>query len=223
MTGAVFMCAYTTKTAVYVLARAFPGYEVLAIMGTAMTIYGVVYATIENDMRRILSYHIISQVGYMVAGVGIGTELALNGACAHAYAHILYKALLFMGAGAVLEMTGRSKLNELGGLYKYMPLSLIFYVVGGISISGFPLFSGFVSKSLDRGRGRGGPSQCPDGPDASGLGGHLPVGGVEAALFRLVRQGLRPHPQGTAQEYALGHGADFPPLPDYRRLSPGAL
>jgi multicomponent Na+:H+ antiporter subunit D len=99
-------------------------------------------------MRRILSYHIISQVGYMVAGVGIGTELALNGACAHAYAHILYKALLFMGAGAVLEMTGRSKLNELGGLYKYMPLSLIFYVVGGISISGFPLFSGFVSKSL---------------------------------------------------------------------------
>lgn len=148
VTGAVFMCAFTTKTAVYVLARAFPGYDVLAIMGTVMTIYGVCYATIENDMRRILSYHIISQVGYMVAGVGIGTELALNGACAHAYAHILYKALLFMGAGSVLMMTGVSKLNQLGGLYKYMPLSLIFYVVGGISISGFPLFSGFVSKSM---------------------------------------------------------------------------
>jgi multicomponent Na+:H+ antiporter subunit D len=148
VTGAVFMCAFTTKTAVYVLARAFPGYDVLAIMGTVMTIYGVCYATIENDMRRILSYHIISQVGYMVAGVGIGTELALNGACAHAYAHILYKALLFMGAGSVLMMTGTSKLNQLGGLYKYMPLSLIFYVVGGISISGFPLFSGFVSKSM---------------------------------------------------------------------------
>lgn len=148
VTGAVFMCAFTTKTAVYVLARGFPGYDVLAIMGTAMTIYGVCYATIENDMRRILSYHIISQVGYMVAGVGIGTELAVNGACAHAYAHILYKALLFMGAGSVLMMTGRSKLNELGGLYKYMPLTLIFYVVGGISISGFPLFSGFVSKSM---------------------------------------------------------------------------
>jgi multicomponent Na+:H+ antiporter subunit D len=148
VTGAVFMCAYTTKTAVYVLARAFPGFDVLAVMGVVMTIYGVCYATIENDMRRILSYHIISQVGYMVAGVGIGTELALNGACAHAYAHILYKALLFMGAGAVLEMTGRSKLSDLGGLYKYMPLSLIFYVVGGISISGFPFFSGFVSKSL---------------------------------------------------------------------------
>lgn len=148
VTGAVFMCAFTTKTAIYVLARAFPGYDVLAVMGTAMTVYGVCYATIENDMRRILSYHIISQVGYMVAGVGIGTELALNGACAHAYAHILYKALLFMGAGSVLMMTGTSKLNKLGGLYKYMPLTLIFYVVGGISISGFPLFSGFVSKSM---------------------------------------------------------------------------
>jgi len=148
VTGAVFMCAFTTKTAVYVLARSFAGFEVLAIMGTVMTIYGVCYATIENDMRRILSYHIISQVGYMVAGVGIGTELALNGACAHAYAHILYKALLFMGAGSVLMMTGTSKLNQLGGLYKYMPLTLIFYVVGGISISGFPLFSGFVSKSM---------------------------------------------------------------------------
>jgi multicomponent Na+:H+ antiporter subunit D len=148
VTGAVFMCAFTTKTAVYVLARGFSGFEILAIMGTAMTVYGVCYATIENDMRRILSYHIISQVGYMVAGVGIGTVLAVNGACAHAYAHILYKALLFMGAGAVLHMTGTSKLNELGGLYRTMPLSLIFYIVGGISISGFPLFSGFVSKSM---------------------------------------------------------------------------
>ena len=148
VTGAVFMCAFTTKTAVYVLARGFPGYDVLAIMGTVMTVYGVCYATIENDMRRILSYHIVSQVGYMVAGVGIGTALAVDGACAHAYAHILYKALLFMGAGSVLMMTGTSKLDKLGGLYKYMPLTLIFYVVGGISISGWPLFSGFVSKSM---------------------------------------------------------------------------
>lgn len=146
--GAVFMCAFTTKTAVYVLARGFPGFEVLAIMGTAMTVYGVFYAVIENDMRRVLAYHIISQVGYMVAGVGIGTEMALNGACAHAFAHILYKALLFMGAGSVLYMVGTAKLSRLGGLYKYMPLTMIFYVVGAISISGFPLFSGFVSKSM---------------------------------------------------------------------------
>ncbi|HBE45419.1 MAG TPA: Na(+)/H(+) antiporter subunit D [Deltaproteobacteria bacterium] len=146
--GAVFMCAFTTKTAVYVLARGFPGFEILAILGTAMTVYGVFYAVIENDMRRVLAYHIISQVGYMVAGVGIGTEMAVNGACAHAFAHILYKALLFMGAGAVLYMTGTAKLSKLGGLYKYMPLTMICYVVGAVSISGFPLFSGFVSKSM---------------------------------------------------------------------------
>jgi multicomponent Na+:H+ antiporter subunit D len=146
--GAVFLCAFTTKTAVYVLARGFSGFEILAIMGTAMTVYGVFYAVIENDMRRVLAYHIISQVGYMVAGVGIGSALALNGACAHAFAHILYKALLFMGAGAVLYMAGTAKMSQLGGLYKYMPLTMIFYIVGAISISGFPLFSGFVSKSM---------------------------------------------------------------------------
>ena len=148
VTGAVFMCAFTTKTAVYVLARGFPGFEALAILGAIMTVYGVGYAAIENDARRILAYHIVSQVGYMVCGVGIGTAMAINGAISHAYAHIIYKALLFMGAGAVLEMTGISKLNELGGLYRRMPLAMIFTVIGGISISGFPLTSGFVSKSM---------------------------------------------------------------------------
>jgi len=148
VTGAVFMCAFTTKTAVYVLARGFPGFEALAVLGAIMTVYGVGYAAIENDARRILAYHIVSQVGYMVCGVGIGTAMAVNGAVSHAYAHIIYKALLFMGAGAVLEMTGISKLNELGGLYRRMPLAMIFTVIGGISISGFPLTSGFVSKSM---------------------------------------------------------------------------
>ncbi|SEA60833.1 multisubunit sodium/proton antiporter, MrpD subunit [Desulfuromusa kysingii] len=148
VTGAVFMCAFTTKTAVYVLARGFAGFETLTILGAIMTLYGVAYAVIENDARRILAYHIVSQVGYMVCAVGIGTEMAINGASAHAYAHILYKALLFMGVGSVLEMTGRSKLSELGGLYKYMPYTMIFTVIGGIAISGFPLTSGFISKSM---------------------------------------------------------------------------
>lgn len=148
VTGAVFMCAFTTKTAVYVLARGFAGFEILGIMGALMTLFGVGYAVIENDGRRILAYHIVSQVGYMVCGVGIGTAMAINGAVAHAYAHILYKALLFMGVGAVLEMAGTSKLNELGGMYKKMPLAMLGTVIGGISISGFPLTSGFVSKSM---------------------------------------------------------------------------
>ena len=148
VTGAVFMTAFTTKSAVYVLIRGFAGTELLVWLGAVMAIYGVVYAVLENDARRLLAYHIISQVGYMVCGVGIGTELALNGATAHAFAHILYKALLFMGAGAVLHVTGRRKLSEMGGLYKTMPLTFGLYMVGAFAISAVPLFSGFVSKSM---------------------------------------------------------------------------
>ena len=148
VTGSVFMSAFTTKTAVYVLVRVFPGTELLVWMGTIMALYGVVYAVLENDCRRLLAYHIISQVGYMVAGVGIGTDMSLNGSVSHAFAHILYKGLLFMGAGAVIEMTGKRKLTELGGLYKTMPITLVLYMIGGFAISAFPLFSGFVTKSM---------------------------------------------------------------------------
>ena len=148
VTGAVFMTAFTTKSAVYALLRGFPGTEFLIWLGAAMAVYGVVYAVLENDARRLLAYHIISQVGYMVCGVGIGTQLAINGASAHAFAHILYKAVLFMGAGAVLQMTGKRKLNEMGGLYKTMPITLGLYMIGACAISAVPLFSGFVSKSM---------------------------------------------------------------------------
>jgi multicomponent Na+:H+ antiporter subunit D len=146
--GSVFLSAFTTKTAVYALCRGFAGMEILVVLGVIMALYGVVYAVLENDCRRLLAYHIISQVGYMVAGAGLGTELAINGACAHAFAHILYKGLLFMGCGAVLHMTGQSKFTELGGLYKKMPWTFLFTLIGGLSISAFPLFSGFVSKSM---------------------------------------------------------------------------
>lgn len=148
VTGAVFMSAFTTKTAVYVLCRGFAGFEILAVMGTLMTLYGVFYATIENNARRILAYHIVSQVGYMVAGVGVGTAMTINGACAHAYAHILYKGLLFMGAGTLLYAAGTAKLSALGGLFKRMPWAFALYMVAAVSISGFPLFSGFVSKTM---------------------------------------------------------------------------
>ena len=148
VTGAVFMTAFTTKSAVYALIRGFAGTEILVWLGAIMAIYGVVYAVLENDARRLLAYHIVSQVGYMVCGVGIGTALAINGASAHAFAHIIYKALLFMGAGAVLEMTGVRKLNEMGGLYKTMPVTLGLYMIGAFAISAVPLFSGFVSKSM---------------------------------------------------------------------------
>jgi multicomponent Na+:H+ antiporter subunit D len=146
--GTVFLSAYTTKAAVYALARGFPGTRILIYLGIVMALYGVVYAVLENDTRRLLGYHIVSQVGYMVAAVGIGTELAINGATAHAFAHILYKGLLLMGAGAVLHATGRSKMSELGGIARRMRGVLALYMVGAVSISSVPLFSGFVSKEL---------------------------------------------------------------------------
>ena len=148
VTGAVFLSALTTKTAVYVLLRIFPGWEILITLGVLMALYGVVLAFLANDIREILAYHIISQVGYMVAGAGMGTQIAINGATAHAFSHILYKALLFMGAGAVIQATGKSKLTELGGLAEKQPLVLWLYMIGAFSISGFPLLNGFISKSM---------------------------------------------------------------------------
>lgn len=148
VTGAVFLSAFTTKSAVYVLLRLFPGWEILLIFGTIMTVYGVIFAILSNDIRGILAYHIISQVGYMVAGVGIGTFMSMDGSAAHAFSHILYKALLFMGAGMVLHTTGKSKLTELGGLYRSMPRTFWLYMIAAFSISGFPLFNGFISKSM---------------------------------------------------------------------------
>lgn len=146
--GSVFMCAFTTKTAVYTLARGFAGFDILVLLGVIMALYGVIYAVMENDIRKLLAWSIVSQVGYMVAGVGIGTELAINGASAHAVAHILYKGLLFMGTGSVLYMTGKSKFTDLGGLYKKMPATTFFTIVGCLSISAVPLFAAFVSKSM---------------------------------------------------------------------------
>jgi multicomponent Na+:H+ antiporter subunit D len=150
ITGSVFMTAFTTKSAVYVLARSFPGTELLVWLGAIMALYGVVYAVLENDIRRLLAYHIISQVGYMVCGVGLGTEMAINGASAHAFCHILYKSVLFMGMGAVIYVTGRNKMTDLQGrsLYKKMPITLALYMVGAFSISAVPLFNGFISKTM---------------------------------------------------------------------------
>jgi multicomponent Na+:H+ antiporter subunit D len=146
--GGIFLSAYTTKTAVYTLIRGFPGWEILIAIGCVMAIYGIIYALLENDMRRILAYSIINQVGFMVCGVGIGTNLAIAGVVAHAFCHIIYKALLWMSAGAVLFRTGKSKCTELGGLYKTMPLTMILGTIGALAISGVPLTSGFVSKTL---------------------------------------------------------------------------
>ena len=148
VTGAVFMSALTTKSAVYILARTFPGTEFLVWAGAFMTCFPIFYAVIVNDMRRVLAYSLINQVGFMVCGIGIGSQLAINGVVAHAFCHIVYKALLFMSTGSVLYMTGKIRGTDLGGLYKTMPFTAVCCMIGAASISAFPVFSGFISKSM---------------------------------------------------------------------------
>ena len=147
-TGTVFLSAFTTKVAIYALARGFPGTELLVYIGALMTCFPIFYAVIESDLRRVLAYSLINQLGFMVVGIGIGTELALNGAVAHAFNDVIFKGLLMMSMGAVLHVTGEMRGSELGGLYKKMPKTTILCMVGAASISAFPLFSGFVSKSM---------------------------------------------------------------------------
>ncbi len=147
-TGSVILSAFTTKTAVLALLLLFPGQQVLIWVGMYMIFYGIIYALMENDMRRILAYSIVNQVGFMVVGVGIGTELALNGVAAHAFSHIIYKALLLMSAGAVIVQTGKRKCTDLGGLYRTMPVTAICGTIGALAISSFPYTSGFISKSM---------------------------------------------------------------------------
>lgn len=146
--GSIYMTAFTTKTAIFCLIITFSGVPLLMWMGAIQAVFALFLAVLENDGRRLCSYHIISQIGYMVAGVGIGTEMGLNGAASHALCHIIYNALLYMGAGCALVVVGTAKFNELGGLYKYMPIAFWLYMIGGFSISGFPLFNGFVSKTM---------------------------------------------------------------------------
>ena len=147
-TGTVFLSTFTTKVAIYALARGFPGTELLIYIGAAMTVFPIFYAVIENDLRRVLAYSMINQLGFMVAGIGLGTAMALNGALSHAFNDVIFKGLLFMTMGAVLHRTGRINGSDLGGLYKTMPVTATLCIVGAASISAFPLFSGFVSKSM---------------------------------------------------------------------------
>ena len=147
-TGSVFLSAFTTKTAILALILLFPGESTLIGIGLFMVMYGIIYALLENDIRRILAYSIVNQVGFMVCAVGIGTEMALNGAAAHAFAHIIYKALLFMSAGVVVYRTGLNRCTEVGGLFRTMPITAICGIIGALAISGFPLTSGFTTKTM---------------------------------------------------------------------------
>lgn len=148
VTGTVILSVFTTKLAIYALLRGFAGTEILIYIGGVMTVFPVFFAVLENDLRKVLSYSLNNQLGFMVAGIGLGTNLALNGVAAHVVVDILFKGLLFMSMGAVLHRVGTAKASELGGLFRTMPLTTLFCLVGAGSISAFPLMGGFISKSM---------------------------------------------------------------------------
>jgi multicomponent Na+:H+ antiporter subunit D len=203
--GMVTLSAFTTKAAVYALLRGFPGAEALIPIGLFMVFYGIVYAILENDMRRILAYSIVNQVGFMVTGIGIGTPLALDGAAAHAFVHIIYKALLLMAAGSVLFMTGRSKCTELGGLFRSMRLTTICGVVGALAISAFPLTSGFVTKSMIAGAAGGAGMLFVWYALAAASAGVFLHAGVKFPWFVFFQRdsGLRPADPPTSMRLAM--------------------
>ena len=148
VSGSVFLTAFTSKVAVCMLARVFAGNELLIPIGLIMACLPIFYAVIENDLRRVLTYSMINQIGFMICGIGIGTELAINGAVATAFNHVIYKGLLMMTMGAVLYRVGHVRGSDLGGLYRNMPITTVCCIIGAASISAFPLFSGFVSKAI---------------------------------------------------------------------------
>ena len=217
-TGSVFLSAFTTKTAVLALILLFPGEPVLVGVGLFMVMYGIIYALLENDVRRILAYSIVNQVGFMVCAVGIGTQMAINGAAAHAFAHILYKALLFMSAGAVIYRTGFSKCTDLGGLFRTMPLTAICGIIGALAISGFPLTSGFTTKTMI--------SQAAADESlvfvyfmlAAASAGVFLHAGIKFPWFVFFQKGLRAAPQRRSLEHGSGHGAAERTLHPARRI-----
>lgn len=146
--GTVYMCGYTTKLGIYAMIRIFAGTEALVYVGVFMALYGVLMALLENDLRRLFSYHIMSQLGYMVAALAIGGAWGIDGASSHAFNHILYKGVLMMCSGAVIMATGKRKITELGGLRKKMPITAWTFLIASLSIAGMPFLNGFASKSI---------------------------------------------------------------------------
>ena len=148
ITGTVILSAFTTKMAIYTLARGYVGTDILIYIGAVMTCFPVFFALVENDLRRVLSFSLNNQLGFMVCGIGIGTELAINGVVGQVFVHVIFKSLLFMSIGAVIYRVGTAKASELGGLFRSMPITALFCLIGAGSIAAFPLLAAFVTKAM---------------------------------------------------------------------------
>ncbi len=140
---------YAMIRLVYVIFRAIDMSSVqilMACFGTVTMFVGVTMALAQHDFKRLLAFHSISQIGYVITAAALGTTVGLSGALFHAMNHTLFKGLLFLCAGAVLYAAGTTNLDKLGGLSKRMPQTTFCFLVGAFSISGLPPFNGFASK-----------------------------------------------------------------------------
>jgi len=117
-------------------------------IGVASMLIGVLLALLQTDVKRLLAYHSISQMGYILLGIGLGTKLGLAGGLYHLVNHAMFKGLLFLCMGAVIYSTGTRKLDNLGGLWKRMPITTSTCIIAALAISGIPPFNGFASKTV---------------------------------------------------------------------------
>ncbi|UCG87175.1 MAG: oxidoreductase [Gemmatimonadota bacterium] len=150
----VLLSGVMIKMALYALARTvgmfFPSWPQITVfvvvLGSFTMVLGIIMALNQDDLKRLLAYSSVSQIGYVLAGVGLGTYLGCFGGLFHLLNHAIFKALLFMCAGAVIYATGLRQISELGGLARKMPVTSVCFVIGALAISGFPPFNGFWSK-----------------------------------------------------------------------------
>ena len=118
----------------------------LVFLGCVSMLVCVTMALAQHDFKRLLAFHSISQIGYVLTAVGLATALGLSAGLYHAMNHTIFKGLLFLAAGAVMHQTGTGDLDRLGGLAKKMPHTTVMFLIGAFSISGLPPFNGFASK-----------------------------------------------------------------------------
>ena len=150
--SALIHAATMVNAGVYLLARFFPAFEGVPGWTTAVALVGVVtallaacMAIVANDLKRVLAYSTVSQLGYMVFAIGCGSALASQ---FHLFSHAVFKALLFLGAGAVIHAIGTRDMQQMGGLGKHMPLVRVVFVIGAGALAGIPPLNGFWSKEL---------------------------------------------------------------------------
>ena len=146
--GAVLLSIFGIKTAIYAMARCFVGLDLLIVLGVIMALYGAVYAIFSNNIRRILAYLMVAQGGLMIAGIGMDSKMALDGAISLAYAHTVYNALLVMTMGSVMYTTHEETLGQLGHLFRKLPVVAALTLIGIPALCAVPFFSGFTGISL---------------------------------------------------------------------------